>query len=92
MEGRRLLRSGWYLPAIEELRELLSIDSVYMKVKVGLVKNSGDLLSEKKTDTLYWSSTEAKVSIYASLYNMRDGKTVDYYKHETHQVRAVATF
>lgn len=92
MEWCRDLGAGWYLPAIEELRELLSIDSVYMKVNVGLLKNSGDLLSEKRTDTLYWSSTEAKVSIYASLYNMRDGKTVDFYKHETHRVRAVAIF
>ena len=88
----RDLGNGWYLPAIYELKELLLKDSVYFPVNASLVQNAGDPLSEKRSSNLYWSSTEADVRIYALLLNMADNKIVEYYKHETHRVRAVCAF
>ena len=92
LEWCRDLGEGWYLPAIDELKQLLLKDSVYFPVNASLVQNAGDPLLEKRTDRLYWSSTEADVLIYAMLLNMKDGKVAEYYKHETHHVRAVAAF
>jgi hypothetical protein len=85
---------GWYLPAINELRELFNNCG---KVSETLTLYAGDLLTGGYVNSFYWSSTEADWSstgaeenAYAYLY-VQDARFPDY-KNNKYNVRAVREF
>lgn len=54
--------NGWYLPAIEELKELYLNDAVYKCVNASLIARDATTLADKKVygSVCYWSSTERR--------------------------------
>ncbi len=90
--------TGWYLPAIEELKELLLNDVVHDKVNETLKKNGksvmsskSDMSSIKSYFSYYWSSTEFK-EWFAWSVGMGDGNTIGDGKYNLYYVRAVSAF
>ena len=78
---------GWYLPAIEELKELLLNDAVHAKV-------NGTLKQKRRSvmySTWYWSSTEYNEWCAWDVY-MNNGATNDTIRLNYFYVRAVSAF
>ena len=82
---------GWYLPAIEELKELLLNDEVHSKVNGTLEQKRGSVMYSKGAYEWYWSSTEENKR-YAWFVTMYDGTTCDYRRTDNRYVRAVSAF
>ena len=84
--------SGWYLPAMRELKELLLNDDVRDKVNRALTKKGISVMLPSRGDLgMYWSST-GKKEWSAWYINMRDGNTYCIDRINDHYVRAVSTF
>ena len=91
------LGSGWYLPAIEELKLFTLNDSVHDAVNRTLAAKGGTKLPNKGDDQLYWSSTESDVqdsdgTCRAWLVYMTNGYTGCSLKFGSSSVRAVSAF
>ena len=82
---------GWYLPAIDELKELLLNDEVHSKVNGTLEQKRGSVMYSKGAYEWYWSSTEENKR-YAWFVTMYDGTTCDYRRTDNRYVRAVSAF
>ena len=82
---------GWYLPAIEELKELLLNDEVHFKVNGTLEQKRGSVMYSKGDSSWYWSSTEED-QLCAWFVIMYDGNTTDYDRNYVSFVRAVSAF
>ena len=82
---------GWYLPAIDELEELLLNDEVHSKVNGTLEQKRGSVMYSKGVDKWYWSSTEENKWRAWGVY-MYDGSTYSYYRNDNDYVRAVSAF
>ena len=84
--------SGWYLPAIDELKELLLNDDVRDKVNSALTKKGiSVMLPGIGNFVLYWSSTENdKWSAWR--VNLDDGYTRYTNRNHYYYVRAVSAF
>ena len=68
------LGDGWYLPARDELVQLLSDDSVYAEINDTLHKKQSQTLLGKGSAERYWSSTiGVKYNIRPYVYFMADG-------------------
>ena len=84
--------SGWYLPAIDELKELLLNDDVRDKVNSALtIKGISVTLPGIDKFERYWSSTENN-EWFAWLVYMYCGHTSTSYRGGNHYVRAVSAF
>ena len=82
---------GWYLPAIEELKELLLNDEVHSKVNGTLEQKSGSVMYSKGAYKSYRSSTEEdKRCAWGVL--MSYGFSYHYLRRGYNYVRAVSTF
>ncbi len=90
------LGSGWYLPAIEELKLFTLNDSVHDAVNRTLAAKGGTRLYNKGEDKWYWSSTEEnrQYSGYFCAWRvlMYGGYTASSYKSDDYYVRAVSAF
>ena len=92
------LGSGWYLPAIEELKLFTLNDSVHDTVNRTLATKGGTKLYNKgDSDKLYWSSTEydyqfSDGEFCAWFVHMPNGRTDSYRKCPDRYVRAVSAF
>lgn len=82
---------GWYLPAIEELKELLLNDEVHFKVNGTLEQKRGSVMYSKGDTSWYWSSTEENQSC-AWLVSMLGGYKYRSTRNRTNGVRAVSAF
>lgn len=82
---------GWYLPAIEELKELLLNDEVHSKVNGTLKQKRGSVMCSKGVRKWYWSSTE--YGEWCAWYvNVGNGSTIYYSRYYYGYVRAVSAF
>ena len=82
---------GWYLPAIEELEELLLNDEVHSKVNGTLEQKRGYVMYSKGDRPWYWSSTEENQwSAWYVAVNL--GYTHYSLRTYNHYVRAVSAF
>ncbi|MBQ6881290.1 MAG: TIR domain-containing protein [Alistipes sp.] len=92
------LGSGWYLPAIEELKLFTLNDSVHDAVNRTLAAKGGTKLPNKgDLGKYYWSSTEydyqySDGAFCAWLVDMRSGNTGYYDRSFDNYVRAVSAF
>ena len=92
------LGSGWYLPAIEELKLFTLNDSVHDAVNRTLAAKGGTRLYNKGDSAKwYWSSTEhdyqfSDGTFCAWYVNMRNGTTNNNAKISDRYVRAVSAF
>ena len=82
---------GWYLPAIDELKELLLNDEVHAKVNGTLEQKRVLVMYSKGAYKLYWSSTEYD-KCYAWDVYMRFGSRNYNRKYYNDCVRAVSAF
>ena len=84
---------GWYLPAIEELKELLLNDEVHSKVNGTLEQKRGSVMYSKGDLqwNWYWSSTEEN-EWCAWVVNMDNGDTHGSPRFGNVYVRAVSAF
>ena len=82
---------GWYLPAIEELKELLLNDEVRFKVNGTLEQKRGSVIYSKGDTSWYWSSTEEDQLCAWSVY-VRGRNTDSSIRYWHHYVRAVSAF
>lgn len=85
------LGEGWYLPAIEELKTLVSDNNVYDAVNKTLILKGETMLLNKRVFNIYWSSTEfgsfrAYFILMSSAYPDKEKNKNDGY------VRAVSAF
>ena len=85
------LGDGWYLPAIEELKEFMLDDTIHNAVNSTLAAKGAKTLYNKGESRWYCSSTESN-SKCAWLVNMFNGYTGSYYKYNSYYVRAVSAF
>ena len=83
----------WYLPAIEELKTLLSNKTVYEAVNHALARHGIKMFNIGDLDTWYWSSTEDSIwrSWFVGMFK-RIGDTGTSSKYICNYVRAVSTF
>ena len=82
---------GWYLPAIDELKEFLLNDEVHSKVNGTLEQKSGSVMYSKGAYKSYRSSTEEdKRCAWGVL--MSYGFSYHYLRRGYNYVRAVSTF
>ena len=82
---------GWYLPAIEELKELLLNDEVLAKVNGTLEQKRGTVMYSNGTYKWYWSSTE--FCEWGAWYvYMGNGSTAASDRYFDNYVRAVSAF
>ncbi len=92
------LGSGWYLPAIEELKLFTLNDSVHDAVNRTLAAKGGTRLYNKgDSGKWYWSSTEEDYQFsdgtFCAWYvYMGNGDTNLVYKYDYNDVRAVSAF
>lgn len=82
---------GWYLPAIEELKELLLNDEVHFKVNATLEQKRGKQMYSKGDTSWYWSSTEED-QLCAWRVNVRGRRPGSSLRYWHHYVRAVSAF
>ena len=82
---------GWYLPAIDELKELLLNDKVYFKVNGTLKQKRGSVMYSKGVNKWYCSSTEENKS-FAWLVLMYYDLATYGSKLDFNFVRAVSAF
>lgn len=82
---------GWYLPAIEELKELLLNDEVHFKVNATLEQKRGSVMYSKGDSSWYWSSTEEDPWC-AWVVKVNDGGSDFNYRTNGNSVRAVSAF
>lgn len=82
---------GWYLPAIDELKELLLNDEVHSKVNGTLKQKRGSVMYSKGAYKFYWSSTEYD-KCFAWGVSMRSGDTYRNRRSNNGYVRAVSAF
>lgn len=82
---------GWYLPAIEELKELLLNDEVRFKVNGTLEQKRGSVIYSKGDTSWYWSSTEENQWCAWTVF-VYDGRTYDSSRRYGSYVRAVSAF
>lgn len=82
---------GWYLPAIEELKELLLNDEVHSKVNGTLEQKRGSVMCSKGPCEWYWSSTEYDKWCAWNVY-MHDGDADYLNRYNDTYVRAVSAF
>ena len=90
------LGSGWYLPAIEELKLFTLNDSVHDAVNRTLTAKGGTRLYNKGDSEWYWSSTEHDYQFsdgtsLAWCVTMLDGGPISN-KYDGTYVRAVSAF
>jgi len=83
--------AGWYLPAIEELKELLLNDEVHSAVTGTLIQKKGTVMHSKGDGVFYWSSTE-DYQCSAKNVRMDYGSTRYGFRSSYHYVRAVSAF
>lgn len=90
------LGTGWYLPAIEELKLFTTNDRVHEAVNCTLYAKGGMPLDKKGTFSWYWSSTEEnkqfKSQFCAWHVYMSYGYTNLSRKYSDNYVRAVSAF
>ena len=89
------LGEGWYLPAIEELRQFTLNDAVHDAVNRTLEAKGGTKLSDTWENNWYWSSTEDPDHYddsYAWCVSMYNGYTHYDLKYNDRFVRAVFAF
>lgn len=84
------LGEGWYLPAIEELKQFL-LDGVLDKVNRTLQEMKAPKLFVRDDRGWYWSSTECN-EFSSWLVNIVNGDTYHNYKSYRIYVRAVSAF
>ena len=85
--------ADWYLPAIDELKLLLTNDEVHGAVNLTLNQKRATPLEDLGSFKNYWSSTEDRNSDHcAMVINMYDRKLDDGPKDWRYYVRAVAAF
>ena len=81
--------TGWYLPAIDELKELLLNTEVYLKVKRMVIQKDGYVFA---MDGTYWSSTENEdvkwSAWYIDMSNRSSGSKCRYAHFKVHAVAA----
>ena len=82
---------GWYLPAIDELTELLLNDEVHAKVNGTLEQKRVSVMYSKGANKWYWSSTEYN-EWYAWGVNLFYGLALSYRRSSNYYVRAVSAF
>ena len=82
---------GWYLPAIDELKELLLNDEVHSKVNGTLEQKRGSVMYSKGDYEWYWSSTEENECCAWGVL-MYDGPTPYLNRSYPYSVRAVSAF
>ena len=82
---------GWYLPAIEELKELLLNDEVHFKVNGTLEQKRESVMYSKGDSSWYWSSTEENQWCAWFVY-MGDGSSDSFVRNLSGYVRAVSAF
>ena len=82
---------GWYLPVIEELKELLLNDEVHFKVNGTLEQKRGSVMYSKGDESWYWSSTEED-QLCAWRVNVRGRRPGSSLRYWHHYVRAVSAF
>lgn len=82
---------GWYLPVIEELKELLLNYEVHFKVNGTLEQKRGSVMYSKGDSSWYWSSTEEDQLCAWSVHvrGLPPGSSLRYWHH---YVRAVSAF
>ena len=82
---------GWYLPAIDELKELLLNDEVHAKVNGTLEQKRVSVMYSKGAYKWYWSSTE--YNEWCAWYvGMSNGGTSSFNRSYGNYVRAVSAF
>ena len=82
---------GWYLPAIDELKELLLNDEVHAKVNGTLEQKRVPIMYSMGDSEWYWSSIEEN-NWCAWRVNMYDGSTHGHRRLDLDSVRAVSAF
>ena len=82
---------GWYLPAIEELKELMLNDEVHSKVNGTLEQKRGSVMYSKGDYKWYWSSTEENKRC-AWFFGMNGGDAGNRNRYGNRYVRAVSAF
>jgi len=82
---------GWYLPAIDELKELLLNDEVHAKVNGTLEQKRVSVMYSMGDFEWYWSSTEYDERCAWVVY-MSVGSTGSLYRYPFNYVRAVSAF
>ena len=82
---------GWYLPAIDELKELLLNDEVHAKVNGTLEQKRVSVMYSMGDIACYWSSTEDD-KWCAWLVSMYHGLANDTFRYCNDYVRAVSAF
>ena len=82
---------GWYLPAIDELKELLLNDEVHSKVNGTLEQKRGSVMYSKGVYKGYWSSTEEDKRCAWYVY-LNYGYTCGGFRYLNFYVRAVSAF
>lgn len=82
---------GWYLPAIDELKELLLNDEVHAKVNGTLEQKRVSVMYSMGDIACYWSSTEDD-KWCAWLVGMYHGLANDTFRYCNDYVRAVSAF
>ena len=82
---------GWYLPAIDEMKELLSNYEVHSKVNGTLEQKRGSVMYLKRDYRWYWSSTEINQWCARPVPVLNDGmyRNLRYFNNS---VRAVFAF
>ena len=83
--------TGWYLPALDELKELLLNDAVHDKVNRMLEQKGKSRMSSNGVWGWYWSSTEYN-SWCAWFVNLYNGYTTSGNRGSNTYVRAVSAF
>lgn len=87
------LGNGWYLPAIEELKQLMLNRAVYNAVNQTLLMRGGMPLLRRGQMYGYWSSTQnSSCALLAYVVYMGDGAMSDENICHNFHVRAVAQF
>lgn len=82
---------GWYLPAIDELKELLLNDEVHAKVNGTLEQKRVSVMYSMGDFKWYWSSTEED-KWCAWYVDMFSGRTYRSHRYYGGYVRAVSAF
>ena len=82
---------GWYLPAIDELKDLLLNDEVHAKVNRRLKRKGGSVMYSMEYINCYWSSTEYN-EWCAWRVGVGYGNTYYYRKASLNYVHAVSAF
>ena len=87
----------WYIPAIDEIKRLLTDEQVFNAVNATLLAKGGMKLRKSHNMSgvmkeLYWSSTESDKKSQSFIVYMPDGVVITTFKSSEEFVRAVATF